>query len=521
MKNQREKKFNFENIFVFEMANNHQGQLEHGKRIINEIAKVVEPFGIRSAMKFQFRDIDTFIHPDYKKRKDLKHIPRFVETRLSDKEFKELLMEVKDKGFISVCTPFDEISVDKIIRMDFDIIKVGSCSAHDWPLLEKIAQTGKPVICSIGGLTIKEIDSVVSFFEHRGVDFSLMHCVAIYPVPYNEFHLNQIEIMRNRYPGITVGFSTHEAPDDDSIIQLAYASGARMFEKHIGIETDKIKLNTYSATPAQVGRWLTAYKKAVEVCGDAKERLISEKEKTDLVSLMRGIYAKKDIKKGATIKRSDVFFAMPLLDGQLTSGRWKDNLRADRQYKAKKPLDQSLSSGEKSKTEIIYPITRAIRGMINNAKIVLSHEFSVELSHHYGLEEIEKTGCAIIECINNAEYAKKLIIQLPGQWNPLHYHKKKDETFQVLVGNLTIEISGREKKLEPGDTLRVPRGVWHGFGTEEGVIFEEISSASYNDDSFYVDKKIANLSREERKTYLNNWGRHQFDEVKAKHKKHK
>ena len=147
-------------------------------------------------------------------------------------------------------------------------------------------------------------------------------------------------------------------------------------------------------------------------------------------------------------------------------------------------------------------------------RIPLSHDFAAELSHHYGLEKFNEYGCVIIECINR-EYAKKLIVQLPGQTNPVHYHKKKDETFQVLSGNMEVEIEGKKKILNPGDTVWVPRGVWHGFKTDCGVIFEEVSTTAMDGagDSFYVDKEIAKRPREERKTRLHNWGRHQFDDL--------
>ena len=67
--------------------------------------------------------------------------------------------------------------------MDFDVIKVASCSARDWPLLEKVAASGIPVVASTGGLTQDEVDDLVSYLDHRGCDFALMHCVSIYPTP--------------------------------------------------------------------------------------------------------------------------------------------------------------------------------------------------------------------------------------------------------------------------------------------------------------------------------------------------
>ena len=77
----------------------------------------------------------------------------------------------------------DEESVAVIEAMGFDGIKVASCSAKDWPLLEEVASVGKPTIISTGGLTTEDIDNLVSFFGHRGVHYALMHCVSMYPTP--------------------------------------------------------------------------------------------------------------------------------------------------------------------------------------------------------------------------------------------------------------------------------------------------------------------------------------------------
>ena len=136
----------FQNLFVFDIANNHMGDAEHGIKIINDLRKATAVFDFPCAVKFQYRDLDTFIHPNYKDRFEFKYVKRFQETRLSDAELFRLKQEVNNIGFISMCTPFDEKSVDKIINFDFDIIKVASCSFTDWPLLEKIAETDKPII---------------------------------------------------------------------------------------------------------------------------------------------------------------------------------------------------------------------------------------------------------------------------------------------------------------------------------------------------------------------------------------
>lgn len=505
-----DKKFDFDGLFVLEMANNHQGDLEHGKRIVREMAAVAKQAGVKAGIKLQFRDLDTFVHPAYRNSTENKHIQRFMSTRLTEAQFAELVREIRDNGLVSICTPFDEPSVDLIKKLGIDVLKIGSCSAKDWPLLEKAAESGLPMIVSTGGLSIKDVDNLVSFLDHRYVHFAIMHCVAVYPTPMEKLQLNHIERLRQRYPNLTIGFSTHEEPNNTDAIKVAYAKGARIFERHVGVPTETITLNAYSSTPEQVAKWIAAYKDAVAACGPEEERVIEPQEEKDLFILQRGIFAKRALKQGEPIGREDVFFAFPLQPGQLTSGKWRPTFVADRDYPAHAALSADLAKEGMSKKEIIYQAIHEIKGMLNNARIHVGTEFSTELSHHYGIERFRDIGTTIIDCVNR-EYCKKILVQLPGQQHPYHHHKKKEETFQVLAGEMWAELEGRRRILYPGDTLLVQRGVKHRFWSETGAIIEEISSTHYNDDSIYDDPAINAMPRADRKTKLINWGRHQFD----------
>ena len=95
---------------------------------------------------------------------------------------------------------------------------------------------------------------------------------------------------------------------------------------------------------------------------------------------------------------------------------------------------------------------------------------------------------------------------LPNQKHPSHFHKKKFESFNILFGNLTLTDNKRKYNLKPGDIFHLKKNSWHHFksGTK-GCIFEEISTTSYKSDSFYKNKQIKKLSRDERKTYINSW----------------
>lgn len=509
-----EKKFDFEHLFVFEMANNHQGDVEHGKRIIREFAAIAKKHGVKGAIKLQFRDIDTFIHPAHKDDTTNKHIPRFISTKLFKEDFKALLNEIEKQGLITMTTPFDEKSVDLLEEFDVDIIKIGSPSAQDWPLLERVSKVSKPIIISTGGLTLKDIDNIVSFFEHRHKHFALMHCVSIYPTPPEKLRLNKIKILKERYPKLTIGFSTHEDPGNYNAVGVALAKGARMFERHIGIATDKIKLNAYSSTPEQIDKWVLSYKQARASLGHESDFEYDEMEAKDLFSLSRGTYAKRDIKRGDRIGNKDVFFAIPLKEGQMVSGKFREGMVADKDYKLNDPLSSEIKDTRPLWKKIIYSTIHEVKGMLHQAKIPIFEggHFNVELSHHYGIERLPEVGAVILDFVNR-EYCKKIIIQLPGQRHPNHYHKQKEETFHVLYGEFDVDLEGRVYNLKAGDMLTVERGTMHSFWTDKGVIFEEISSTHFNNDSFYEDPKIDKMKREDRKTKLVSWGRHQFDNV--------
>ncbi|GAF90474.1 unnamed protein product, partial [marine sediment metagenome] len=92
---------------------------------------------------------------------------------------------------------------------------------------------------------------------------------------------------------------------------------------------------------------------------------------------MRGVFAKGNIKKGTKIKSSDIFFAMPLLKGQLTSGQWNENMVADRNYTKGDLIPEKLNQRKITKKEIIYQAIHEIKGMLNEARIVVGNEFDV------------------------------------------------------------------------------------------------------------------------------------------------
>lgn len=311
----------FEDLFVLEMASNHQGRLDRGLAIIDRFSKIVRFNNVRAAIKLQFRDIDNFIHKDFLDRKDIRYVKRLSDTKMSKENFAQLVDAIRKSGCIPMSTPFDEKSVDWCVEFDMPIIKVASADNNDWTLLERIAKTRRPVIISTGGMSQKDMDDVVVFFAHRSIPLALNHCIAAYPHEDSECELNQIDYLKSRYPDLVIGYSCHEYHDWSASMHIAYAKGARTFERHIDINDDGFQVATYSSLPDQIDVWFKAWHKAIEMCGtsSSQRRNMLSKEIDYLDSYVRGVYAKKDLNAGQFLTEDDCYLAIPLQKGQISS----------------------------------------------------------------------------------------------------------------------------------------------------------------------------------------------------------
>ena len=310
----------FEELFVLEMANNHWGRVDRGLKIVHTFAQVVRFNNVRAAIKLQFRDVDTFVHQDYVGRTDIRYIKKTIDTRMSKDDYATLVKAIRKASCMPMATPFDEKSVDFCCELGIPILKIASSDLNDWLLLEKIAKTKKPVLVSTGGSSLKDLDDLVTFFHNRGIPLAINHCVSIYPSEDRELEMNQIDYLRGRYPSHTIGFSTHEYSDWSSSMLIAYAKGARSFERHIDIEADGIAVSPYCSRPEQVDAWFKAFHKVREMCGapGTQKRMPPVKEIQYLDSLVRGVYAKHDLPEGHILSDDDVYLAVPLQRGQIS-----------------------------------------------------------------------------------------------------------------------------------------------------------------------------------------------------------
>jgi sialic acid synthase SpsE len=334
----------FENLFVLELANNHWGKIDRGLKIIRDHGSAVRFNNVKAAIKLQFRDVDEFIHPEFKGNTALRYIKKTEDTKLSKADFARMVEEIRNIGCIPMATPFDEASVDLCEFFDMPIIKIASSDMNDWVLIEKIASTRRPTIVSTGGASEKDLDDLVAFFEKRDIPLAINHCVSLYPSEDSELCLDQIDYLAGRYPEHVVGLSTHEYHDWHSSMLISYGKGARTWERHIDINHDGVAVSSYCSLPEHCDEWYKAFHKAKEMCGGVggSRRVISRKETEYLDALVRGAYARRDLEPDYVFSKEafekDFYLAIPLHKGQLSCREVMNGEKLQRPLKADERL---------------------------------------------------------------------------------------------------------------------------------------------------------------------------------------
>ncbi len=148
---------------------------------------------------------------------------------LSIEDHKVLIQYCKELGIEYLCTPFCPDAVDILNDLGVNAFKTGSGEMSNFPLMERIANTGKPAIISTGMSTLEEVNDTVQFLKMHDVNFMLTNCTSIYPAPYETINLGLIKKYVEQF-NVLVGHSDH-TPDIWTSLG-AVAHGAKVIEKH-------------------------------------------------------------------------------------------------------------------------------------------------------------------------------------------------------------------------------------------------------------------------------------------------
>ena len=110
----------------------------------------------------------------------------------------------------------------------------------------------------------------------------------------------------------------------------------------------------------------------------------------------------------------------------------------------------------------------------------------------FGLGDFYETGLIEYWIANEIEagYCGKLLFVFDGQTCPMHWHKKKHETFFIVCGKVRMCFDGTEREMRPGDCLPVPPGIPHRFTGKGPALLLEVSKPCLVKDNVFEDSNI-------------------------------
>jgi len=217
---------------IAEIGQNHNGSVELAKQLIDMAVEAGA-----NAVKFQKRDIpseltrEAFNKPyDNPNSFGKTYGEHRLALELDEEQHKELKEYANARGITYFVTPTDIPSVEMMERLDVPFYKVASRDLTNLPLLERLAQTGKPVIISTGMASMEDIDDAVNVLGKDRKDIIILQCISQYPADLERVNLRVMDTLKKRHKKI-VGFSDHTT----GIIAAVTASilGASVIEKHI------------------------------------------------------------------------------------------------------------------------------------------------------------------------------------------------------------------------------------------------------------------------------------------------
>ena len=152
------------------------------------------------------------------------------ECSLNLDEEQELKEYAENLGLIWISTPFSRMAADFLDEIDVPAFKIGSGEADNLPLINHIAQKGKPIIMSTGMQSIKSLKNSVDILEKSGVEYALLECTNLYPSPPEIVSLQGIQELKEAFPKALVGFSDHSIGPHIALASVAL--GACIIERH-------------------------------------------------------------------------------------------------------------------------------------------------------------------------------------------------------------------------------------------------------------------------------------------------
>ena len=222
---------------------------------------------------------------------------------------KEIFNLANALGMAAFSSPFDETAVDFLESLDVPAYKIASFESTHYPLLKKVAATGKPVIISSGASRLDELyDAVRLLSQHGSSQIAILKCTSAYPASPKNTNLNTIPVLQSIFPDCIIGLSDHTMGIGAAVASIAL--GARVIEKHVTLRrADGGVDSAFSLEPQELEALVTECGRAFHALG--RVQLDTQPSEQKSRQFRRSIYAVKDIKAGEALTTENIRVIRP------------------------------------------------------------------------------------------------------------------------------------------------------------------------------------------------------------------
>lgn len=291
-------------MIVAEIGNNHEGNFEVAQSLVYKAAEC----GVH-AVKFQTFQTQYFVRPSNEQR--YKQLSGY---ELSYIQFEALQQLAKSLGLLFISTPLDLESAVFLASL-VDCYKIASGDNNLYPLLERVAVTGKPVIVSSGLSDMVQMQRSVKFirdlWQQHGIkqELAVLQCTTNYPAPPEQINLAAMRMMSHEL-GCTVGYSDHTLGIQACL--FAVAAGARIIEKHftLGKNFSSFRDHQLSADPDDMVELVEGVQQVQTMLGKP-EKAVQPCEEAGLPLIRRSIVAARTLPAGHSITLADLIWMRP------------------------------------------------------------------------------------------------------------------------------------------------------------------------------------------------------------------
>jgi sialic acid synthase SpsE/sugar phosphate isomerase/epimerase len=293
---------------IAEIGNNHNGSFERAIDMVDQ----AQAAGA-DCVKFQMRHLDQV----YRQRTLNKSgddlgteyvIDLLNRFELSVEEHRKLAEYCARVGVLYLCTPWDARSVDALESFGVPAYKVASADLTNLPLLDRLTQTGKPLILSTGMSTTEEVKNTVAFLTRRQASFVLLHCNSTYPAPLHDINLKWMTALRRIHP--LVGYSGHERGINVSL--AAIALDACVIERHFTLDrTMEGPDHAASLVPGEFARMVEGIREIEQAAGQGTERRLSQGEMINRENLGKSLVAATHLVRGTVLRPEHIEVRSP------------------------------------------------------------------------------------------------------------------------------------------------------------------------------------------------------------------